>query len=163
MPFDSEHQNAFMSNIAVELEGATKTFGTQRAVNSLDLAIPAGSIYGFIGPNGSGKTTTIRLILWIFFPDQGRVKILGKDMGQCADDRVAYLSEERGLYRKMKVRDLLQYYASCEGRHRRSCGMAGSNGNSGSLGSLPGPRGDCRVSQRRLSESGFVSVCRART
>ena len=77
-----------MSDLAVELEGVTKTFGTQRAVNSLNLAIPAGAIYGFIGPNGSGKTTTIRMILRIFFPDQGRVNVLGKDMGQCADEQL---------------------------------------------------------------------------
>lgn len=104
-----------MSDVAVELEGVTKTFGSHTAVNQLDLSIPRGSIYGFIGPNGSGKTTTIRMILRIFFPDTGRVNVLGKDMGECADDRVAYLPEERGLYRKMKVRDLLQYYARLKG------------------------------------------------
>lgn len=68
---DSELQKVLMSDLAVELEGVTKTFGTQRAVNSLNLAIPAGAIYGFIGPNGSGKTTTIRMILRIFFRIRG--------------------------------------------------------------------------------------------
>ncbi len=104
-----------MSTYAVELEGVTKIFGTQRAVNELDLQIPTGSIYGFIGPNGSGKTTTIRMILRIFYPDFGNVVVLGKNHGDCADDRVSYLPEERGLYRKMKVRDLLQYYARLKG------------------------------------------------
>ena len=65
-----------MTEFAVELSNVTKTFGTNTAVRDLDLAIPAGSIYGFIGPNGSGKTTTIRMILRIFFPDRGRVTIL---------------------------------------------------------------------------------------
>ena len=104
-----------MPEFAVELSNVTKTFGTNTAVRDLDLAIPAGSIYGFIGPNGSGKTTTIRMILRIFFPDRGRVTILGESEGNCADDRVGYLPEERGLYRRMKVRDLLQYYARLKG------------------------------------------------
>ena len=96
-----------MAENAVELSGVTKTFGTHTAVRDLELAIPTGSIYGFIGPNGSGKTTTIRMILRIFFPDRGRVTVLGQPTGECADDRVGYLPEERGLYRKMKVNDLL--------------------------------------------------------
>ena len=91
-----------MPEFAVELSNVTKTFGTNTAVRDLDLAIPSGSVYGFIGPNGSGKTTTIRMILRIFFPDRGRVTILGESDGKCADDRVGYLPEERGLYRRMK-------------------------------------------------------------
>jgi len=104
-----------MSDYAVQLEQVTKSFGAATAVRELDLSIPTGSIYGFIGPNGSGKTTTIRMILRIFFPDRGRVVVLGKDSGDCADDRVGYLPEERGLYRRMKVRDLLRYYARLKG------------------------------------------------
>ena len=104
-----------MTEFAVELSGVTKTFGTHTAVRNLDLAIPAGSIYGFIGPNGSGKTTTIRMILRIFFPDCGRITVLGQAEGVCADDRVGYLPEERGLYRRMKVRDLLKYYSRLKG------------------------------------------------
>jgi len=103
---------------AVQLEGITKTFGTATAVRNLDLQIPSGSIYGFIGPNGSGKTTTIRMILRIFNPDCGRVEVLGQDTGDCADERVGYLPEERGLYRRMKVRDLLRYYARLKGFRR---------------------------------------------
>ncbi|MFM8479477.1 MAG: ATP-binding cassette domain-containing protein [Planctomycetaceae bacterium] len=66
-----------MTVYAVQLEGITKTFGAATAVRNLDLQIPSGSIYGFIGPNGSGKTTTIRMILRIFNPDCGRVEVLG--------------------------------------------------------------------------------------
>lgn len=100
---------------AIEIEQVTKTFGSQVAVNRLDLTVPSGSIYGFIGPNGSGKTTTLRMILRIYQPDQGRVTVLGQSTGRTADDRVGYLPEERGLYKRMKVNDLLTYYARLKG------------------------------------------------
>lgn len=103
-----------MSN-AVELAGVTKTFGSHVAVNSLDLVVPTGTVYGFIGPNGSGKTTTLRMLLRILYPDSGRITVLGRDHGQAADDRVGYLPEERGLYKKMKVRNLLRFYAELKG------------------------------------------------
>ncbi|MEP3482051.1 MAG: ATP-binding cassette domain-containing protein [Fuerstiella sp.] len=96
---------------AVELAGVTKRFGNQTAVNNLDLAVPEGSIYGFIGPNGSGKTTTIRMILRIFHPDDGVVSVLGKSSGAAADTRLGYLPEERGLYKRMTVMDVCRYYA----------------------------------------------------
>lgn len=96
---------------AVELAGVTKRFGNQTAVNNLDLSVPEGSIYGFIGPNGSGKTTTIRMILRIFHPDEGVVSVLGKSAGTAADTRLGYLPEERGLYKRMTVMDVCRYYA----------------------------------------------------
>jgi ABC-2 type transport system ATP-binding protein len=95
---------------AVELRGVTKRFGTHLAVNDLTLSVPRGSIYGFIGPNGSGKTTTLRMIMNIFFPDQGEIDVLGERGRGAARDRVSYLPEERGLYKKMTVRKLLSYY-----------------------------------------------------
>jgi ABC-2 type transport system ATP-binding protein len=64
----------------IELEGINKTFGTVKAVKELSLSVPKGSIYGFIGPNGSGKTTTIRMIMKIFYPDSGKIRINGKDL-----------------------------------------------------------------------------------
>lgn len=100
---------------AVELEGVTKRFGELVAVDDLDLAVPEGTIYGFIGPNGSGKTTSLRMILRIFYPDQGRVTVMGRDSAKAADDRVGYLPEERGLYRKMRVRELLLFHAALKG------------------------------------------------
>lgn len=100
---------------AVILRGVTKRFGRQTAVRDLDLRIPEGAIYGFIGPNGSGKTTTIRMILRIFHPDDGEIEVLGQSHGDCADDRVGYLPEERGMYRKMKVRELLKYFGQLKG------------------------------------------------
>lgn len=103
-----------MSN-AIELSGVTKTFRTQVAVDNLTLNVPSGCIYGFIGPNGSGKTTTLRMILRIYQPDAGKVVVLGQPHGAVADDRVGYLPEERGLYKRMKVHDLLDYYAKLKG------------------------------------------------
>jgi len=100
---------------AIELRQVTKKFGKQIAVNELDLVVPEGSIYGFIGPNGSGKTTTLRMILRIYNPDGGEVIVLGNSQGKTADDRLGYLPEERGLYKRMKVRDVLTYYARLKG------------------------------------------------
>jgi ABC-2 type transport system ATP-binding protein len=100
---------------AVQLEGVTKRFGQHVAVDHLDLAVPEGAVYGFIGPNGSGKTTTLRMILRILYPEEGRISVLGRDRAASADDRVGYLPEERGLYRKMRVRDILIYFARLKG------------------------------------------------
>jgi ABC-2 type transport system ATP-binding protein len=103
-----------MSN-AVEIDHVTKSFGPQVAVDDLSLAVPAGSIYGFIGPNGSGKTTTLRMIMRIFLPDRGIIRVLGDDSWQAASDRVGYLPEERGLYKSMRVREVLRFYAELKG------------------------------------------------
>lgn len=100
---------------AIELSAVTKRFGKQVAVDSLDLTVPTGSIYGFIGPNGSGKTTTLRMILRIIQPDSGEVRVLGKAVGKTADDDLGYLPEERGMYKRMKVRELLIYFAKLKG------------------------------------------------
>jgi ABC-2 type transport system ATP-binding protein len=103
---------------AVELENVTKTFQGHVAVDDLSLEVPAGSIYGFIGPNGSGKTTTLRMLMRILHPDRGTVRVLGEESFRAANDRVAYLPEERGLYKQMKVRDVLRFYAELKGcRH----------------------------------------------
>jgi ABC-2 type transport system ATP-binding protein len=103
---------------AVVIEGVSKSFGSHVAVRDLSLAVPAGSIYGFIGPNGSGKTTTLRMIMRILHPDQGSIRVLGEQTLGAANDRVAYLPEERGLYKQMKVLDVLRFYAELKGcRH----------------------------------------------
>jgi ABC-2 type transport system ATP-binding protein len=105
---------------AVEIEDVTKSFGTHCAVADLSLIVPTGSIYGFIGPNGSGKTTTLRMIMRILHPDSGQIRVLGESVGDEAGgsdilDRVAYLPEERGLYKQMKVRDVIRFYAELKG------------------------------------------------
>jgi ABC-2 type transport system ATP-binding protein len=110
---------------SVELAGVTKSFGAKKAVDDLDLSVPEGSIYGFIGPNGSGKTTTLRLILRILQPDAGKVVVLGADYGRVADERLGYLPEERGLYKRMKVLDVIEYFAHLNGfYHCREAALA---------------------------------------
>ena len=103
-----------MSN-AIALTGVTKQFNGTLAVDDLSLAVPSGSIYGFIGPNGSGKTTTLRMIMHILLPDRGEIEVLGSRDTAAARDRVGYLPEERGLYKKMTIRRLLRYYARLKG------------------------------------------------
>lgn len=93
----------------IELRQVTKCFGPVTAVKALDLKVPSGTIYGFIGPNGSGKTTTIRMIMNIFFPDAGEIHIRGRKQESARLDRVGYLPEDRGLYKKMKVYDVLKF------------------------------------------------------
>src|SRR5438445_11202540 len=105
---------------AVEIHEVTKTFGAFTAVDNLSLEVPRGTVYGFIGPNGSGKTTTLRMIMRILHPDRGRIRVLGEESNEAAHDRVGYLPEERGLYRQMKVRDLLRFYAELKScRHSK--------------------------------------------
>ena len=95
---------------AVAIRGVTKYFGDYAAVDDLTLTVPRGSVYGFIGPNGSGKTTTLRMTMNILFPDAGEIVVLGERTTAAARDRVSYLPEERGLYKKMTVREVLRYY-----------------------------------------------------
>jgi len=100
---------------AVVLENVTKRFGNHTAVDGVDLAIQHGAIHGFLGPNGSGKTTTLRLIMRLFAPDSGRVVVMGEDHGACSRDEVGYLPEERGLYKTMKVGEMLEFLARLKG------------------------------------------------
>lgn len=93
----------------------TKTFGATRAVDQLDLDVPRGATYGFIGPSGAGKTTCIRMIMSILFPDAGELSVLGRRSALEAKDRIGYLPEERGVYRKMRVGDFLTYIAQLKG------------------------------------------------
>jgi ABC-2 type transport system ATP-binding protein len=102
-------------NPAIVLKGVTKTFGRTKAVDNLDLAVPAGGLYGFIGPNGAGKTTSIRMIMSILFPDEGELSVLGYSSAMEAKDRIGYLPEERGLYRKMRVGSFLEYLGKLKG------------------------------------------------
>jgi ABC-2 type transport system ATP-binding protein len=97
------------------LKGVTKTFGSVKAVDALELTVPQGSIYGFIGPNGAGKTTSIRIIMSILFADSGEVSVLGHRSALDAKDRIGYLPEERGVYRKMRVAAFLTYMARLKG------------------------------------------------
>ena len=100
---------------AVSLRGVTKAFGATTAVENLDLSVPQGALYGFIGPNGAGKTTTLRMIMSILLPDRGELSVLGRPRAVDAKDRIGYLPEERGVYRKMKVGAFLAYMAQLKG------------------------------------------------
>ena len=107
---------------AVQIENVTKRFGPFTAVDDLSLNVPKGSIYGFIGPNGSGKTTTMRMIMRILHPDAGHIRVLGEERHGAANDRVGYLPEERGLYKQMKVKDILKFFAQL--KNFRDCKQA---------------------------------------
>lgn len=100
---------------AIEIRGVTKTFGPKVAVRNLDLTVRQGALCGFIGPNGAGKTTTIRMIMSIIFPDRGEIAVLGRPSAVESKDRIGYLPEERGVYRKMKVGAFLNYMARLKG------------------------------------------------
>jgi len=104
---------------AIHLARVTKRFGSHLAVDDLSLDVPAGSVYGFIGPNGSGKTTTLRMILHILLPDSGHIEVFGDPRTDITRDKIGYLPEERGLYKKMKVRRLLRYYGELKGKSRK--------------------------------------------
>ena len=103
---------------AVEIANVTKTFDSLTAVDDLTLTVPEGSVYGFIGPNGSGKTTTMRMIASIFYPDRGSIRVFGRHMQGARSEEIGYLPEERGLYRKMTVRSVLEFYGELRGGHK---------------------------------------------
>lgn len=103
---------------ALRLQGVTRRFGSHTAVDNLDLEVPAGTVYGLLGPNGSGKTTTIRMILGIILPDEGTVDLLGAPPAVHRSTRVGYLPEERGVYRKMRVLDFLVFLGEIRGLPR---------------------------------------------
>ncbi len=103
---------------ALRLRGVTKRFAGHTAVDHFDLEVPRGVIYGLLGPNGSGKTTTIRMIMGILHPDEGQVELLGAEPEQTRREGVGYLPEERGLYRRMKVLELLVFLAEIRGVRR---------------------------------------------
>jgi len=106
---------------ALQLEKVSKSFDKVQAVSDLSLAVPAGKVYGFLGPNGAGKTTTLRMLLQIILPDSGNIHIYGQRNSRDALDRVGYLPEERGVYRKMKVHEALEFFGELKGMSRKDC------------------------------------------
>lgn len=103
------------NNITLRVENVSKSFGDFTAVEDLSINVRAGRIFGFLGPNGAGKTTTIRMIVGITYPDSGTIELFGKRVSPTVQDRIGYLPEERGLYKKMKVQDQLRYFAALKG------------------------------------------------
>jgi ABC-2 type transport system ATP-binding protein len=104
----------------VELQDVCKSFGKFRAVDGLSFRVPRGVIFGLLGPNGAGKTTSIRMIMNITAPDSGTIRVLGRAMDRESQNRIGYLPEERGLYRKMKVIDHLLFLADIKNVDRES-------------------------------------------
>jgi ABC-2 type transport system ATP-binding protein len=93
----------------LKIEHISKSFGDKNAVDDFSLAVPEGSIYGLLGPNGAGKTTTIRMVMNIIAPDAGQIEVMGEELNDAIKDRIGFLPEERGLYQKMVVFDVLHY------------------------------------------------------
>lgn len=102
----------------VSLNNVTKRFGDFTAVDNLTMAVRPGRIYGLLGPNGAGKTTTIRMAVNITAPDAGKIELFGQQITPELQDRIGYLPEERGLYKKMKVADQLRFFAELKGVSR---------------------------------------------
>jgi ABC-2 type transport system ATP-binding protein len=97
------------------LDRVTKSSDEFTAVDELSLAVRPGRIYGLLGPNGAGKTTTIRMIVGITAPDSGRIEVFGQEMGPRLQNRIGYLPEERGLYKRMKVGEQLRFLGELKG------------------------------------------------
>ena len=95
----------------LEVNGINKNFGKFQAVDDISFSIDEGVIFGLLGPNGAGKTTTIRMIMNIIIPDSGRISVLGNSDARSSTSNIGYLPEERGMYRKMKVQNLLLFQA----------------------------------------------------
>jgi ABC-2 type transport system ATP-binding protein len=100
------------SDITLRVQNVTKRFGDFTAVDDLSFDVRRGRVFGFLGPNGAGKTTTIRMIVGITVPDEGEITLLGEHMSSGMQDRIGYLPEERGLYKKLKIVDQLRYFAA---------------------------------------------------
>ncbi|MBN1693655.1 MAG: ATP-binding cassette domain-containing protein [Dehalococcoidales bacterium] len=104
----------------VEVENVVKTFGDKVAVDQLSFSVASGEIFGLIGPNGAGKTTTIKMVMDIIKPDSGGVTVLGEQMNEAAKNKIGYMPEERGLYKKQRVLDVIVYLAMLKGMSRRA-------------------------------------------
>jgi len=105
---------------ALEVKNITKRFKEQIAVHSLSFNVEKGKIFGILGPNGAGKTTTIRMIAGVIFPDEGEIRIFGNNLNEEIQNKIGYLPEERGLYKRMKVIDQLIFFAELKGVDRNT-------------------------------------------
>lgn len=104
----------------VEVDSIVKAYDGTTAVDGISFSVPAGTIYGLLGPNGAGKTTTIRMLMRILLPDSGRISVFGQPLDAVEKPRIGYLPEERGLYKKMKVLDLLVFFGEVKHVDRKT-------------------------------------------
>jgi ABC-2 type transport system ATP-binding protein len=100
---------------SIEVKNILKAYGNRAAVNNVSFDVNQGEIFGLIGPNGAGKTTTIRMMMDIIKPDSGEIKVMGETLNDGSKNKIGYLPEERGLYKKMSVMDTIIYFASLKG------------------------------------------------
>ena len=117
---DSTHPTSLAAASVLELRNVTKFYGSFKAVDDLTFSLPHGSICGFLGPNGAGKTTTIRMILEIIKPNSGAISVLGHSSALEVRQRIGYLPEEKGLYKKMKAWAVIAYFATLKGMTKRA-------------------------------------------
>lgn len=99
----------------ITVENVSKSFGTVRAVDNMSFEVRRDEVFAMLGPNGAGKSTTIRMILDILRPDSGSIRVLGQPINDSTKDRIGYLPEERGLYRDVKVIDMMIYLGTLKG------------------------------------------------
>ena len=104
----------------LELKNVTKFYGDFKAVDDVSFSLQPGAIYGFLGPNGAGKTTTIRMVLDMIRPSSGTIRVLGHSSALEVRNRIGYLPEEKGLYKKMKAWSVIAYFATLKGMTRRA-------------------------------------------
>ena len=107
-----ESKTDVKKEVKVEVTHINKSFGGNMVVQDVSFTIETGEVFGLVGPNGAGKTTTIRMLMDIIRPDSGEISLFGQPLGEESKNRIGYLPEERGLYRKMRVSDTLAYLAS---------------------------------------------------
>jgi ABC-2 type transport system ATP-binding protein len=103
-----------MANV-VEVKNVVKTYADKVAVDDLSFSIAKGEVFGLIGPNGAGKTTTIKMMMDIIKPDSVTIEILGEKISEATKDKLGYMPEERGLYKKQRVLDTIIYFATLKG------------------------------------------------
>jgi ABC-2 type transport system ATP-binding protein len=119
-PIDNQSQEREIEGMnAIEVSQVSKSFSGTRAVNDLSFTVGTGEVFGMVGPNGAGKTTTLRMLMDIIKPDTGEIIILGEAINEETKNRIGYLPEERGLYRKITVSESLAYLAALKNMKRR--------------------------------------------
>ena len=112
-----------MTSPVISVQNVTKNYGNFRAVDNLSFEVHPGEIFAMLGPNGAGKSTTMRMILDIIKPDSGKIAVLGGQMTDAIKDKIGYLPEERGLYRGVKLMEMMTYLGRLKGMSRNDANL----------------------------------------